>query len=55
MRDGGGRGPEPLSAPVSSRGGSALGEPAGRRRRQPLRGLSVFSPFRCFGCQASGC
>lgn len=40
MRDGGGRGPEPLSAPVSSRGGSALGEPAGRRRRQRRR----FSP-----------
>lgn len=40
MRDGGGRSPDPLSAPVSSRGGSALGEPAGRRRRQRRR----FSP-----------
>lgn len=45
MRDGGGRGPEPLSAPVSSRGGSALGEPAGRRRRQRRR---ASPPSRLF-------
>ncbi|XP_032169320.1 phosphatidylinositol 3,4,5-trisphosphate 3-phosphatase and dual-specificity protein phosphatase PTEN isoform X2 [Mustela erminea] len=53
MRDGGGRGPEPLSAPVSSRGGSALGEPAGRRRRQRPRRRQRHLPLLERGGEAA--